>query len=114
MTSPAPLVPVALRPIALIARMAALPKITSEEIGRMLATFTPPIDPASPEWAALRAALNLYDTAQAQADVDAARTQVNIAAVALLAGTTGHAPPGRPTWCRVPAQRTPPEQRHTR
>lgn len=111
MTAHVPLVPVALRPIVLIARMAALPTVTPEEIARMLVMFTPPIDPASPEWAALRAALDRYDAAQNQACLDAARIQVNIAAVALLAGPTGV--PGRPVWYRVPAQRTSSEQHRT-
>lgn len=112
MTPHAPPVPVALRPIVLIARMAALPEvIPPEEVARMLATFTPPIDPASPEWAALRAALDHYDAAQDQAGVDAARKQVIIAAVTLLADPTGHGATSAPGPYHVPAQRTPPRER---
>lgn len=102
------LVPVRLRPLVLIARMAALSEVTPPaDIERMLTVFTPPIDPASPEWAALRAALDRYDTTQNQAGRDAARTQINIAAVALLAGPAGRGGARTPAWYRVPAQRTP-------
>ncbi|CUU54967.1 hypothetical protein Ga0074812_10447 [Parafrankia irregularis] len=113
MTPRSPLVPVALRPVVLIARMAALPELTQpEDIARILATFTPPIDPASPEWAALRAALDRYDTARDQTACDAARRQIVLAAVTLLLGPPGHSPPETPARCRVPAQRTPSPGRH--
>ncbi|CUU59187.1 hypothetical protein Ga0074812_12577 [Parafrankia irregularis] len=103
MTPHVPLVPVALRPIVLTARMAALPEITPPgDIARMLALFTPPIDPASPEWTALRAALDRYDAAQNQASRDAARTQIHIAAVILLTSATSATSPHH-----VPTQRTP-------
>lgn len=92
-------VPVALRPVVLVARMAALPEITPpEEIARILATFTPPIDPASPEWAALRAALDHYDATQDRVDFNAARRRVIIAAVTLLAGPTHHGASDTPAW----------------
>lgn len=102
-------VPIALRPVVFLARMAALPEITPpEEMARILATFTPPIDPASPQWAALRAALDHYDAAQDQAGFDAARRRVIIAAVILFVGPTGHGATDTPARYRLPAQRTPP------
>ncbi|KPM50350.1 hypothetical protein ACG83_40745 [Frankia sp. R43] len=102
-------VPVILRPVVLIARMAALPEVTPPaDIARMLAMFTPPIDPTSPEWAALRAALDHYDDAQDPVRLDAARQQIIIAAETLLAYPTD---PGTAGSCRTPTQRTPPTER---
>ncbi|KPM50426.1 hypothetical protein ACG83_40265 [Frankia sp. R43] len=108
MTPRSPRIPVALRPVVLIARMAALPELTPpEEISRILATFTPPIDPASPEWAALRAALDRYDAARDHAAFDAARRQIVLAAGTLLLGPPGYSARDTPARCHVPAQRTP-------
>lgn len=101
-------VPSALRPVVLAARLASSEAMPGT-LSRVLAAFNPPIDPVSPEWAALCAALDRYDTAQDDIGLDAARKQVIIAAEILLAGSTG---PDFADLHRVPVQRKPPKEHH--
>ncbi|ABW12061.1 hypothetical protein Franean1_2631 [Parafrankia sp. EAN1pec] len=77
-----PTVPPALRPIVLLARMRAL--LPPTELTDLLATLTPPIDPADAAWTDLCAALDTYDHAADQGlNLDEARYQVDIAAMIL-------------------------------
>ncbi|ORT93098.1 hypothetical protein UK99_20430 [Frankia casuarinae] len=85
-----------LRPVVLLARMRDL--APADQVTRVLGLFVPPIDPASPRWAALCTALDTYDRATQAGTVDltALRRQVDAAASAVL-GLAG----------ARPAQRTP-------
>lgn len=75
-------VPAALRPIVLLARMRD--RLPPAKLADLLATWTPPIDPAGAAWTDLCAALDAYDhAAEHGLDLDEARYQVNIAAMIL-------------------------------
>ncbi len=87
-------VPVTLRSVILLARMREL--IPQAELTSVLSLRTPPIDPTSHEWAALTSALDAYNHAeQACLGLDAARSLIISAAMALAEQTQSFAPEER-------------------
>ncbi|WP_261571372.1 hypothetical protein, partial [Frankia gtarii] len=83
-------VPAPLRPIVQLARIRSL--VEPARLAQVLRSLDPPIDPNSPAWTALGAALDAYDHAeQANLDLDPARRLI-LAAAALLR----RAEPGTP------------------
>ncbi|WP_199865279.1 hypothetical protein [Frankia sp. EI5c] len=58
--------------------------LPAAQLADLLASFTPSIDPAGPEWSDLCSALDAYDrAAQLGLDLDEARYQVDTAAMIL-------------------------------
>ncbi len=104
-------VSVLLRPVILLARMRDVaPPAT---VARVLASFSPPLNPASPEWLALCAALDAYDVAEqthSSTGLDAAREQAIAAAVALLTDQM-HRGVASAAVCRLPVQCEPGKDR---
>ncbi len=84
-------VPAPLQPIVQLARMRRL--VESDRLTQVLQALNPPVDPDSPVWAALGAALDAYDHAErANLDLDPARRLILAAAAALVQ----RAEPGTP------------------
>ncbi|WP_131799551.1 MULTISPECIES: hypothetical protein [Parafrankia] len=81
-------VPQSLRGAVFAARMSQL--ISPSHLAELLGAFSPPIDPESPEWCALKAALDAYDHATyTYIDLEVARTAVNVAANAVIGCSRG-------------------------